>query len=155
LAARAELHYGKPGINFFKKEWSLYFQGGITLKVPLFDWRKKKEELTMLDFKIRQLQTEKQKFLADTKKTLASLYARLEALQAKMKHFEKMVSYAKEKTQLKQQLWQEKLIPHLEYLTALSEEEKLAWSLEEIKFELQLTRVAINSFIGHYREVSQ
>lgn len=155
LAARAEVHYGKPGINFFKKEWSLYFQGGITLKVPLFDWRKKKEELTMLDYKIRQLQTEKQKFLADTKKALASLYARLELLQAKMKHLQKMADYAREKTQLKQQLWQEKLIPHLEYLTALSEEEKLTWSLEEIKFELQLTRVAINSYIGHYREVNQ
>lgn len=72
-----------------------------------------------------------------------------------MKHLQKMADYAREKTRLKQQLWQEKLIPHLEYLTALSEEEKLTWSLEEIKFELQLTRVAINSYIGHYMEVNQ
>lgn len=155
LAALAEVHYGKPGINFFEKEWTLYFQGGISLNVPLFDWQKKNVEQEMLDLKARQIETTRENFLQDTKKSLASLYSQVEILQKKLSHLQKMVDYAREKRQLKHNLWQENLIPHLDYLTALSEEENYKWSIQEVNYQLLLTQVTINSLIGHYTEVSR
>lgn len=155
LVAQAEVHYGKPGINFFKKEWTLYFQGGITLNVPLFDWQKKNIEQEMLDLKARQIRTEREKFLQDSQKSLANLYSQVETLQEKLSHLRRMADYAREKARLKHNLWQEKLIPHLEYLTALAEEENYQWLIQEVKFQLLITRVTINSLIGKYTEVSR
>lgn len=152
LSAQAEVHYGKPGVNFFKREWALYFQGGITLQVPLFDWKKGNVEQAMLDSKARQVEAELREFREETRKSLASLYAQVESLQEKVEGLRRMASLAREKVQLKRELWQENLIPHLEYLTAMSEEENVHWLIEEANFQLLLTRVTINRIIAKYRE---
>lgn len=150
----AEIHYGRPGIDFFKKEWALYFQGGITLQLPLFDWSKGKSERELIDLEIMKLDNQKKNLIRDIELQINHLYAAIKTLESKLIHMEQLIKYAQEDGQLKASLYQERQIPHTDYLAALLNLEKYSFSKEEIIFQIEKIKVNINILIGNAKEKS-
>ena len=144
----AELHYGKPGLDFFEKKWSLYFQGGVVLDIPVFKWNKISEEKTLVDFKIRKINNLKQDFLREIKENLKKLFAARDYLSSKLENLDQLIAYSEEDAALKNQLFMEKQIANLDYLTALlSKDRYITWK-EEVLFQLEQVKININTLIG-------
>jgi outer membrane protein TolC len=148
----AELHYGKPGIDFFKKEWSVYFQGGVVLNLPVFDWNKGTDEKRILDLNIQKLENQKDDFVRETKKILDQLYSAKESLNQKKENIENMIEYSKEDAELKKGLYDEKQIPNKDYLAALQAEKKYKAMKNEISLQIEKINVKINTLISQTKE---
>lgn len=148
----AQLHYGKPGIDIFAKKWSLYFQGGIMLTFPLFDWNRLSTEKKLLDFQNEKLNNQKDKFVQDITASLASAYSSLEKLEEKKNHVSRQLEYAKEDAELKKALYDEREIPNIDYLAALLKREKNALLVQEIQIQMEQVKVNINTLIGKNKE---
>jgi len=144
----AEIHYGKPGIDFFKKEWSFYFQGGITLNLPIFDWSRLKGDKKVLDIQIRKLDNQQKNIIKEASKNLEQLFAARETIKNKLTNIEQLIDYSREDAELKAGLYQEKQIPNIDLLTALSYAEKYPLMKQELLIQLEQVKVKINTLIG-------
>jgi len=147
----AELHYGKPGIDFFEKEWSVYFQGGVVLNIPVFNWNKGDDEKEILDLSIRKLENQKEEFIKETKKSLNQLYSAKESLNQKVENIVNMIEYSKEEAELKKALYEEKQIPNKDYLAALQTEKKYKAMKDQISLQIEKIKVKINSLISRVK----
>lgn len=152
ISAVAELHYGRPGIDFFAKKWSVYFQGGIVLTLPVFDWNRLRTEKKLLDFQNEKLGNQKNKFVQDVTASLATLYSSLQKLADKKNHVSQLLEYSKEDADLKKSLYTEREIPNIDYLTALLTREKNALLIQEIQIQIERVKVNINTLIGKNKE---
>jgi len=144
----AELHYGKPGIDFFEKKWTLYFQGGIILDIPIFQWDKINEEGTLVDYKIQKVNNQKQDYLREIQENLKKLFAVQEFLSAKLKNLDQLITYAAEEAELKNRLFEEQQITNIDYLTALLSKDRYLSMKGEILFQLEQIKVKVNTLIG-------
>ena len=144
----AELHYGKPGIDFFKKEWSFYFQGGITLNLPVFNWNRLKGDKKVLDIQIRKLDNQQKDIIKAASKNLEQLYAARESIKNKLSNIAQLIDYSREDAELKAGLYQEKQIPNIDLLTALSSAEKYPLMKQELLIQLEQVKVNINTLIS-------
>ncbi len=148
----AQLHYGRPGIDFFAKKWSVYFQGGIVVTVPVFDWNRLSTEKKLLDFQNKKLDNQKNKFVQDVTASLATLYSSLQKLEDKKNHVSQLLEYSKEDADLKKALYEEREIPNIDYLEALLNQEKNALLIQEIQIQIERVKVNINTLIGKNKE---
>jgi outer membrane protein TolC len=148
----AELHYGKPGIDFFKKKWALYFQGGIVLSLQVFEWNRLRGEKILLDYQEQKLLNEKNKFIQDVAASLEILFISLQKLEEKKAHITQLLEYSKEDADLKEALYVERQIPNVDYLEALLTQEKNALLLQEIQIQIERIKVNINTLIGKSKE---
>jgi outer membrane protein TolC len=148
----AELHYGKPGIDYFAKEWSLYFQGGVVLNMPVFDWNKGAREKDVIDVSIRKLENQKDDFVRDITKSLQQLYSVKRSLNKKKANIENMIAYSKEDAALKKALYEEKQIPNVDYLAALQSEIKYESMKRELSLQIEKINVKINTLISRTKE---
>jgi outer membrane protein TolC len=146
----AELHYGRPGIDFFKNEWSLYFQGGINVNLRIFDGNQLKIEKKIADMVIRKLDNHKQDLVLEVKKKLTQLYAKKKSLEKQLKMVKSMVKFASEDAGLKEDLVKEKQIPNIDYLSALLDKERYESMQNELLLQLRLIKLNINTLIGRY-----
>ncbi len=147
-----EVHYGRPGIDMYKKEWTLYFQGGIAVSLPVFDWNRLGSEKTLLDYQIQKLENQKDQFVKDVTKRLEQLYTSLHKLEEKKVHIDQLVLYSGEDAELKAALFEEKQMPNVDYLSALLAREKNVLMREEIQIHVEMIRVNINTLIGNNKE---
>jgi outer membrane protein TolC len=152
LSTFAELHYGRPGIDFFEKKWSLYFQGGVVLTIPVFDWNRLRTQKTLLDYEAQKLSNQKKEFVKDASASLATLYSSVEKLEDKKAHISQLVEYSKEDAALKEALYSEQQVPNVDYLAALLTREKNALLLKEIDIQIESIKVKINTLIGRSKE---
>lgn len=148
----AELHYGKPGIDFFKKEWSVYFQGGVILNLPVFDWNKGAGEKKILDLNIQKLENQRDDFIKETKNLLDQLYSAKKSLKQKKENIENMIEYSREDAELKKGLYEEKQIPNVDYLAALQAERKYEAMENELSLQVEKIKVSINALISRTKE---
>ncbi len=148
----AELHYGRPGIDIFAKKWSVFFQGGIILTLPIFDWNRLSTEKKLLDFQNEKLDNEKKKFVQDVTASLATLYSSLQKLEDKKNHVSQLLEYSTEDAGLKKALYAEREIPNIDYLEALLTREKNALLIQEIQIQIERVKVNINTIIGKNKE---
>lgn len=144
----AELHYGKPGLDFFEKKWSLYFQGGVVLDIPVFQWNKISEEKTLVDFKIQKVNNQRQDFVKEIRENLNKLFAVRDSLSSKLENLDQLITYSKEDAALKNQLFMEKQITNLDYLTAILSKDRYISMKEEVLFQLEQIKVNINTLIS-------
>jgi len=152
LYGTAELHYGKPGIDFFQNQWSLYFQGVIGLSFKVFDWNQLKKEKTIIDISLAQLKNQEDELIKEMSKNLGQLYARKESIEKQLTMLGKMVRLGAEDAALKQELYKESQVSNLDYLSALLTHERFRSQENERTVEYQLIQVAINTLIGRYGE---
>ncbi|NIM18580.1 MAG: TolC family protein [Candidatus Aminicenantes bacterium] len=148
----AELHYGKPGIDFFKNEWSLYFQGGIAVNFKIFDWNQLRKDKKIVDFSIQQLNNRKEELITETKKTLAQMYAKKRTIEKQLELLEKLVTAAAQDAALKEELYKEHQVANIDYLASLLTKERYQSMKNERAVEYQLVKLSINTLIGRYGE---
>lgn len=144
----AEVHYGKPGIDFFKNQWSLYFQGGLSVSLKVFDWNRLKKDQAIADHSILQLDNRKAELIADTRKRLGQLYTRRQTIKSQMHLLGRMALLAAEDAQLKEQLYKENQAANIDYLSALLNKEKYESQHSEREVELQMVSININTLVG-------
>lgn len=152
ISSFAELHYGRPGIDFFAKKWSVYFQGGIVLTIPIFDWNRLRTQKTLLDYEAQKLNNQKNEFIKDASASLTTLYSSIKKLEDKKLHISKLLEYSKEDADLKESLYAEQQVPNVDYLAALLAREKNALFLQEIDIQIESLKVNINTLIGKSKE---
>ncbi len=154
ISGFAEVHYGKPGIDYFKKEWTLYFQGGVMLSLPVFDWNRLRGEKTVLDYQLQQLENQKLQFIRDVTRSLEQLFTTLHKLEEKKAHVDLLIGYSEEDAELKAALYSEKQIPNVDYLTSILSREKHALLKEEIQIQIEQLKVRISTLIARNEEDS-
>ncbi len=152
ISGFAELHYGKPGIDFFKKKWSLYFQGGIVLSLQVFDWNRLSEEKILLDYQEQKISNQRNKLIRDVASSLDTMFASLQKLEEKKIHISRLLEYSEEDANLKEALYVEREIPNVDYLEAILTREKNALLLREIDIQVERIKVDINRLIGKGKE---
>ncbi|MFC2158078.1 TolC family protein [Acidobacteriota bacterium] len=145
----AELHLGRPGIDFFQNEWNVYFQGGITLSVPIFQWDKKKNELAVVDVQARMILNQKGDLLKEVEQNLDQLYISRLSILEKLEHIKNLIRLTEEDASLKKQLYEEGQLPNIDYLSALTVRERYQSLREELLFQLQIVYASINTLTGY------
>lgn len=155
VAGFAELHYGKPGIDFFKNDWSLYFQGGIGVKLAIFDWHELKKEKRIADLSIEKLDNQKEELVADVKKNLAQLYARKQSIEKQLSTTRELVQLAAQDVELKENLYQESQVDNTDFLSALLTKERYQSMQSELELQVRLVKLNINSLIGRIDKRSE
>lgn len=148
IAAVAEVHYGRPGLNFFKREWSLYATAGLAIQFRLFDWFQDRSEMEKLNLEEQKIVNEKENFIEEIKQELKKLYEQKELLTQKLAHLENIIRLAEEEVKLKEELARENLLPHLDYLSSLQAFEQNKWAKEEIRLAREEIKVKINSLVA-------
>jgi len=146
----AELHYGRPGIDFFQNEWSLYFQGGINVNFRIFDGNQLKIEKKTVDMTIRKLDNHKEDLILEVKKKLTQLYAKKKSIEKQLDLVKSMVKSASEDAVLKEELVKEKQVPNIDYLSALLDKERYQSMQNELLLQVRLIKLGINTLIGRY-----
>jgi outer membrane protein TolC len=148
ISGFAELHYGKPGIDFFKNQWGFYFQGGIRFDLKLFDWNKKKRQLTTLDYAVEKVVNQRDDFILEGEKHLKQLFDAQRSIKKKMGILDNLIQLAEEDTKLKAELYREQQVSNIDYLDALTTKERYVSKKNELKMQLELINVGINRLIG-------
>lgn len=143
-----EVHYGKPGIDFFQKEWMLYFQGGITVNWTLFNWGKADAEKEVLDLEIRKIQNQTEYFLNDIRENLEKLYQLRRMLENKIALAEELIENTREEADIKADLYRERRLPNRDYLAALEAMEQAKVFQKELRYRLEQVNIRINTLIG-------
>lgn len=144
----AELHYAKPGIDFFHNLWSFYFQGGVSLSLKLFDWNQKKKDDEIFHYNYQKLNNAKNDFIRYCEKILRQLYLKKQSAEAKLKTLDQLIRISTEDNQLKEELLQQQQIANIDYLASLTTRQQYMAKRDEIQTQIELIKVSINKTIG-------
>lgn len=147
-AGFAELHYARPGVDFFKNQWQVYFQGGISFSFKLFDWDKKKRELLVLDYAGEKVKNQRDDFILEGEKLLKQLFDAKGSMEKKIGILDELVRTAEEDVGLKADLYREQQVSNIDYLDALTTKERYESMKKESMMQLELVKVCINRVIG-------
>lgn len=148
----AEIHYGKPGINFFRNEWETYFQAGINLNLKIFNWNKQKRDLNIIKYSNQKIINEKENFIFEGEKLLKQLYATKASVENKINILNKLIKISNEDTKLKKSLYEEQQISNIDYLESITKKERYISMKNEMKTYYELAKLNINRVIGKYTE---
>jgi outer membrane protein TolC len=148
----AELHYGRPGIDYFKKEWSLYFAGGLALRLPVFDWKRLQNEKDMNRLRAKKIINEREEFLRELHSGLEALYEKLDVLDRMEAGLGRIIGLGNEDVEMKSRLVKERQIPNIDYLSALLLLEQKTWQKEELQLSKEMIKVRINTLIGYLED---
>lgn len=148
VAGFAELHYGRPGVDFFKNRWQLYFQGGVSFSFKLFDWDKKKREILVLDYAGEKVKNRRDDFILEGEKLLKQLFDAKGSMEKKLGILDELVQTAEEDVGLKENLYREQQVSNIDYLDALTTKERYESMKKETMMQLELVKVSINRVIG-------
>jgi outer membrane protein TolC len=148
LAGYYELHYGRPGVNFFKKEWSLYVQAGLTLSIPLLNRVQSDRDVALSEVEKRKLASQRKAFVQETERGIRQLYELKKSLEARQGLAEGLIAAAEEDVKLKDSLYRESQISNLDYLAAVANLEKYRSLKAELEVQQSLADVRIQVLIG-------
>jgi outer membrane protein TolC len=143
-----ELHYGKPGIDFFKAEWSPYIQAGIGISYNIFDWNKKNKRLSTMNYLLEKLYNKREDLIRITIKNLNILYSTKSNLQRKEENLTALLGYSNEIKDIKSKLFIENQISNLDYIGFLQRLKRYRTEKIKNKYNIELIKVKINTIIG-------
>ena len=148
----SELHWGRPGIDFFKNQWSLYFQGGINVNLRIFAGNQLQKDKKIVDLAIRQLNNRQEELVVEMKKNLARWYKKKKSMENQLALVNRLVEFSSEDRDLKEALYNEQQVSHLDFLSALLDRERYESLRQELLLQVRLIKVNINTLIGRYGE---
>ncbi len=148
IGAFGELHYGKPGINFFKNSWSLYFQGGISISFKLFDWGKLKKTNKISDYSMEKIKNKKNEFIEETEKKLKKLYLLKKILKQKLSLADKLLKISIDNSRLKEKRFREKQEDNMEYISSIIKKELYNILKEQLLIKIEMVNININGLIN-------
>ncbi|MBN1272311.1 MAG: TolC family protein [Candidatus Aminicenantes bacterium] len=154
VAGFAEVHFGKPGIDYFKNEWSPYFIGGINVNFKLFDGKQKKIDLEILAHSQEKIKNQQADFLREGEKVLRQLFEKKKSTEKQLEILEQLLTLAREDSLIKKDLVREKQISNLDYLASLTTEERYASMRNSLISRHELIKLNINTLTGIYEEES-
>ena len=147
-----ELHGGMPGVNMLGDEWSVYGIAGLSFRMTLFDFQRKKEHQAVYTLRKRQAQFEKSRQKEQLSSRIELLYKELGSLEKQLPSIDRLIDLAQEFLKHQERLWQQNQASHTDYLTALehltqqkSRKDQLFWQIEGIKGEINF---ALNTLEG-------
>jgi len=143
-----ELHYGKPGIDFFKNEWNPYFRVGINISYRLFDWNTKKSNTNILIYRRKKLENKRGHLIELTENNLNILYTSMNFYKNKIAKIKSLIMNSEAIKNIKEKLFLEKQITNLEYLTFLQKIKKYKLMEQKNKYKIELIKTRINALIG-------
>ncbi len=152
LSAFAEMHYAQPGQNFFKNGWTLYFQGGVSVSLPVFNWNKRGRDLELADIAGRKLENQRTDFVRESEKSLRQLFLYKDSLEKKRVLLDNLVANAAEDIRLKEKLYEESQIDHTDLLAAMASQERYTSNREELQAQMEMLEVNIDTLIGKSEE---
>jgi outer membrane protein TolC len=152
LNAFAELHYGRPGQNFFKDQWTFYVQGGLSVTMPVFNWNKGGRDKNLADIAGRKLENQRADFIRESEKNLRQLYLYKESLEKKLVLLDSLSANAAEDIRLKERLYEENQIDHTDLLAAMTSQERYLSNREEMLTQMEMLKVNIDTLIGKCEE---
>jgi outer membrane protein TolC len=147
IFAFAELHYGRPGINYFSEDWLLYAVGGITLDLPIYRGDKVMIERAICETEHNRIENQKDQFIEEMEEKLKQLYNVMESLDVKISVLDNMIHLAEEDVRLKEKLYQENQIDNVDFLLAMTELEKIQSMKNELQVEIEWAKTRINLLI--------
>jgi outer membrane protein TolC len=150
--AVAELHYGRPGQNFFVNQWTAYIVGGISVSMPVFNWNRSSRDRNLADIAARKLENQRADFIRESEKSLRQMFSYQESLGKKLVLLDGLVANAAEDARLKEKLYEENQIDHSDFLAALTNQEKYLANREELLAQVELLKVGIDTLIGKCEE---
>ncbi len=148
----AEVHYGVPGINFIGDEWNSYFQGGIEVKLNIFNWGKAGKENRINNYNIKKIENRKKDLVRKTSLQLANLFLTLTNLNERLGTYVDMLSIAGEESELKLMMFNEKQISNRDYIDSVLNVENLRSLKEKTNLQAELVKVEINTMTGKKEE---
>jgi outer membrane protein TolC len=148
----AELHYGRPGQNFFVNRWIPYVVGGINVSLPVFNWNKGGRDKSLAAIAARKLDNQRADFIRESEKNLQQMFFLKESLGKKLALLDGLVAHAAEDARLKEKLYAENQIDHNDYLAALTSQERYLSNREELLAQVELLKVGIDTQIGKCEE---
>jgi len=152
VSLAAELHYGRPGQNFFVDRWTTYVAGGINVSLPVFNWNKGGRDRSLADIAARKLQNQRLDFIRESEKSLQQMFFQKESLEKKLLLLDGLVANAGEDVGLKGKLYEENQIDNQDYLAALTSQERYISNREELLAQVELLKVGIHTLIGKCEE---
>jgi outer membrane protein TolC len=152
VSAFAEMHYGRPGQNFFVDRWTLYVQGGLSVSMPVFNWNKGGRDRELADIAARQLENQRADFIRDSEASLRQLYIYKESLEKKRVLLDGLVANAAEDVRLKEKLYEENQIDHTDLLAAMANQEKYVSDREELLAQMEMLRANLDTLVGKTEE---
>ncbi|MEI6614592.1 MAG: TolC family protein [Chrysiogenales bacterium] len=152
LSAFAELHYGRPGQNFFKDQWAFYVQGGLSVTMPVFNWNKGGRDKNLADIAARKLENQRADFIRESEKNLRQLFLYKESLEKKLALLDNLSANAAEDIRLKEELYEENQIDHTDLLAAMTSQERYLSNREELRAQMEMLHVNIDTLIGKCEE---
>ena len=123
LALFTELHFGKPGLNSLQNRGALYALGGIALTFPLFQWNRSKRDSRNAELGVERMTNSLQERAKDVEETLRQTFRALESVNKRMELTQELVQISRQDLLLKERLYREAQLSHLDYLAALTAEE--------------------------------
>ncbi|HSQ36189.1 MAG TPA: TolC family protein [Candidatus Binatia bacterium] len=147
-----ELHYGRPGQNFFADQWKLYALGALNVSLPVFDWNRAGRDKKLADIAACKLENQRSDFIRESEKNLRQLFAEKKSLGKKFVLLDGLVANAAEDAGLKEKLYEENQIDHNDYLAALTGHERYLANRDELLAQMELIEVGIQTLIGKCEE---
>lgn len=152
VGAFAELHYGRPGQNFFTNRWTLYFQGGVNVSLPVFNWNKGGRDRHLADIAARKLENQRADFVRESEKGLRQLFLLRESLEKKLALLDGLAANAAEDVGLKETLYEESQIDHTDLLAAMTSQEKYLSDRGELLVQMEMLKASVDTLIGKLEE---
>jgi outer membrane protein TolC len=152
VSAFAELHYGRPGQNFFKDQWTFYVQGGLSVAMPVFNWNKGGRDKNLADIAARKLENQRADFLRESEKCLRQLFLYKGNLEGKLALLDNLSANAAEDVRLKEKLYEENQIDHTDLLAAMASQERYLSNREEVSAQMEILMVNLDTLIGKCEE---
>ncbi len=150
--AFAQVHYARPGQNFFVDEWAFYVMGGLSVSLPVFDWNQRGRDLELADIARRKLENQRADFIRESEKNLRQLYLSLDSIGRKLVLLEGLLANAGEDAALKEKLYEEQQIDHTLLLAAMAGQERYRSSRDEALAQIEMLKAAIDTLVGKFAE---
>jgi outer membrane protein TolC len=154
VAAFAQLHFGRPGIDFFATTPGFFVLGGLNIGLPILDAKKRETETALAEAETHKLENRRSEIVRETEQEIRRLYTLKSSLEAKHATIARMVEIAEEDVRLKTRQYEEGQIPNLDCLAAMDQLEKSRTMQQEIGIEIEAVKVQIHTFIDAGKERS-
>ncbi|MBN2366972.1 MAG: TolC family protein, partial [Calditrichaeota bacterium] len=97
IFAQASYHYGKPGVNFFQKEWMDYYRVGITLQWELWNRSRISNQVKQAEFAIQMMTLDEKKLLDKINQQVEEAYENLRSDIDQIDFLKRLVDQEKER----------------------------------------------------------
>jgi outer membrane protein TolC len=152
VSAFAEMHYGRPGQNFFMDRWTFYVQGGVSVSMPVFNWNKRGRDLELVAIAARKLENQRADFIRESEKNLHQLFLFKETLEKKLALLAGLAANAAEDIRLKEKLYEENQIDHTDLLAAMTSQERYLSNRGEMLTQVEMLKINLDALIGKCEE---